>query len=241
MLFSSVVRLFKKHSITVCGMKGTGKDLLTGNVIVRRNVPYVSNMNYGGDYYKLDFNDLQMSGNTYKNLIDGDIIPYDYPYPPGADIYVSDAGIYLPSQYCNELNKRYPSLPMFAALSRQIGHDTRFHCNTQNLNRLWDKLREHSDFYITCRRCWYLGGLVIQWITIYDKMQSCIDRVQPCRVRVPLLNKEARVQAQIYRDKFFNQHGTVENHILIYFNRSEHDTYFFGKLFKKGGKKNENS
>ena len=233
MLFSSIVNLFKKGNVCVTGLRGRGKDLLFGNVIARRNEEYVSNLDYSGSFNKLDINKLLVSGNNYKSLLDGNIRRYVYPYPSGSDVYISDAGIYFPSQYCNELNKLYGAFATYMALSRQLSHNN-VHINVQNLNRVWDKIREQSDIYITCRRCWYLGGLVIQWITIYDKMQSCIDRVQPCRVRVPLFNKEAKIQAQIYKDKFFNQHGTVENKLLIYFNKSSHDTYYFEKLFKDG-------
>ena len=235
MLFSSIVRLFKDGNVCVTGLRGKGKDLLMGNVIARRNEEYVSNLDYGGAFNRVDFSKLLVANNTYINLLDDSINYYEYPYPDGSDVYVSDAGIYFPSQYCNELNKRYGAFATYMALSRQLSHNN-VHINAQNLNRVWDKIREQSGIYITCRRCWYIFGLVIQWITIYDKMQSCIDRVQPCRIRVPLLNKEARVQAQIYRDKFFNQYGNVTNHILIYVNKSGHDTYYFEKLFKEGKK-----
>lgn len=235
MLFSSIVKLFKEGNVCVTGLRGKGKDLLMGNVIARRNEEYVSNLDYGCSYNKLSISKLLLSGNTYLNLINGNVAYYAYPYSMGSDVYISDAGVYFPSQHCNELNKRYDGLAAYMALSRQVSHNN-VHINAQNLNRVWDKIREQSGIYITCRRCWYICGLVIQWITIYDKMQSCIDRVKPCRVNVPLFNKEAKVQAQIYRDKFFNQHGTVENHILIYFNKSSHDTYYFEKLFKEGYK-----
>ena len=233
MFFSSIIRLFKKGNVCVTGLRGKGKDLLMGNVIARRNEEYVSNLDYGGSFNELDVSKLLVSGNTYNNLLDGRIRYYEYPYPSGSDVYVSDAGIYFPSQYCNELNKKYGSFATYMALSRQLSHNN-VHVNAQNLNRVWDKIREQSDTYITCRRCWYICGLVIQWITIYDKMQSCIDRVKPCRITVPLFNKEAKMSAKIYRDNFFNQHGTVENRILIYFNKSSHNTYYFEDLFKEG-------
>ena len=82
-----------------------------------------------------------------------------------------------------------------------------------------------------------MWGLVIQFITIYDKYDSCVNRVSPCRVRVPILgNPVAKMQARTYYDNFFNQHGLVQNKLLIYFNKSSHDTYYFEKLLA-GGKK----
>lgn len=235
MLFHSIVKLFKDGNVCVCGLRGKGKDVLFGNVIARRDSPYVSNMNYGGEHHLLDFDKLNCGKNTYDDFINNTIKHYEYPYPEGSDIYLSDAGIYLPAQYTNELNKKYPYLPTYAALSRQISHNN-FHFNAQNLNRVWDKFREQSATYIMCRQCFVIFGFVIQFITIYDKYDSAVNRVKPCRVTVPIFNKEAKIHAKIYRDDFFNKHGKVENHILIYRHKSEHDSFYFEKLLKEGVK-----
>lgn len=225
----SIVRLFNKGNVCVTGLRGTGKDVLFGNVIARRGEPYISNLDYGGDYYQVDLTKLNCGGNVYSNFISGDVHKYDYPYPVGADVYLSDAGIYFPSQYQGELCKRYGSMATHQALTRQVSKNN-FHINTQNLNRCWDKIREQSDTYIRCRWCKVIFGIVFQGITLYDKAESCQSRVRPCRVRVPLFNKEAQTQAQIYRDTFYNQHGEVKNKLLIYRNKSKHDTLYFGRL-----------
>lgn len=232
---NKIKRMFKNGNVCVTGLRGKGKDLLFGNVIARRNEPYVSNLDYGYQFQEADFKLLDCGGNVYYNFIEGNIQFYEFPYIDGSDVYVSDAGIYFPSQYCNELNKKYGSMPTYQALSRQVSHNN-FHVNAQNLNRVWDKIREQSDTYIRCTRCIYLFGLVIQFITIYDKAESCVNRVRPCRVHVPFFNREARVNAQIYRDNFYNTHGNVTNHMLIYRNKSKHDTYYFEKLLKEGEK-----
>lgn len=65
---------------------------------------------------------------------------YEYPYPDGTDIYIADAGIYFPSQFCNELNRDYKYFPTFMALTRHLG-EANVHFNVQNLNRVWDKIR----------------------------------------------------------------------------------------------------
>lgn len=239
MLFRKIVSLFEEGNVCVTGLRGTGKDVLTGNVIARRKKDYVSNLDYtsGLNYHKLDFNKIDLGCNTYDNLITGTVHKYVYPYPMGSDIYVSDVGIYLPAQYCNELNKKYPYLSTYMALSRQVSRNN-FHINVQNLPRCYDKIREQSDIYIRCR---YVNkflmrfGIVLQKITIYDKYQSCVDRVEPCRIRVPIsLNGVVRQNADLYLDKFFNTYGSVKNHWLLYINKSKHDTYYFEKLFKGG-------
>lgn len=240
MRFSHIIKLFRDGNVCVCGLRGTGKDVLMGNVIARRKKPYVSNLDYtnGKNYQVLDFQMLDMGKNTYKELISGNVNFYEYPYALGSDVYISDAGIYMPAQYCNELNRDYKHLPIYFALSRQVSHNN-IHVNVQHLARVWDKVREQSDIYIRCRKCIVLfGKIVIQRITLYDKYQSCLDRVEPCRITVPLMAKrEVKQNAQIYLDKFRNTYGRIRTRTLVYINKSKHDTYYFEILFKGGVKK----
>ena len=82
------------------------------------------------------------------------------------------------------------------------------------------------------------GKIVIQKITLYDKYQSALDRVEPCRITVPLLAKrEVKQNAQIYLDKFRNTYGMVRNGLLIYINKSTYDTHHFERLFAEGQRK----
>ena len=235
MRFKKVVKMFEKGNVCVTGLRGTGKDLLMSNVVVRRDLPYVSNIDYGGFYAPLRLSLINLGENTYKDFINGTVKHYEFPYPKGSDIYVSDAGVYFPSQYCNELNRDFKYVPGYLALCRQVSHNN-FHINVQNLNRAWDKIREQSDTYIMCRGCLYIPfvKIVIQLITVYDKYESCVNRVKPCRVRSPFLNAQARSTVDVYRDNFFNTHGSVKNRILIYRNKSSYDTYHFEKLLKEG-------
>lgn len=242
MSLKKIVNLFETRSVSVCGEKGTGKDVLFGNVVNRINKPYASNLDYSKSdlFIPLDFKVMRLNGNNYENIVAGVVRPYVYPYPEGTDIFISDAGVYFPSQYCSELNKKYPELPLFMSLSRQIGTDAKVHFNCQVLNRVWDKIREHScDTYIMCNWCYVLfGKITFQIITEYDKYESCLARVKPCRVRRPLtMNAQARMMADTYLDNFYNTHGKVKRHFLIYWNKSKHDTYYFKKFFENGGVK----
>lgn len=235
--FNYIKSLFKKHSCAVVGMKGSGKDVLMGNVVARRRLPYASNCNYGYDFHKFEYDAVDLRC-TYKDIVKGKIPFYEYPYPSKCDIYLSDCGVYFPSQFCNELNRDYKSFPIFLALSRQLGDDVKVHTNCQYIGRVWDKLREQQDMYIYCE--WICKpllkiGLAVQSVIVYDKYESCANRVKPCRVRVPLLGKD-RMNALIYCDDFYNKHGSVKRHLLIYRNLSKHDSSFFKKLFKEGKK-----
>lgn len=235
-----IIKMFESGNVCITGLRGTGKDLLTSNIIVRRNEPYVANIDYtkGVNYQTLDFNLLDIGKTNYKDFINGIVNYYEYPYIIGSDIYISDVGVYFPSQYCNELNRDYKHFALYQALTRQVSHNN-IHINVQNLNRAWDKIREQSDIYIRCNNCIVIGKLVIQSITIYDKYDSAVNRVKPCRISVPLFaDKITKQNAKIYIDNFINQHGMVKNKLLIYINKSNYDTYHFEKLLK-GGKEND--
>lgn len=114
MRFRKIVKMFEKGSVCVVGMRGTGKDMLIGNVVARRKKVYYSNVDYNAPkspYKPLKYTDMCLGGNTYKNLLEGKIKPYKCPFEEGSDIYISDIGVLFPAQYCNELNRDYSSIP----------------------------------------------------------------------------------------------------------------------------------
>lgn len=235
MRFKKIRKLFENGNVCVCGLRGKGKDMLLANVIMRRKLPYLSNMDYGGKYMPLDLNTLDCGHNTYDNFINGKIRKYQFQYPDETDIYISDAGIYFPSQYCNELNKKYPHFATFQALTRQIGQ-CNFHVNVQNLNRVWDKIREQSDTYILCLNCTVLfkGRLVFQRIRIYDMYESAANRVRPLRLSAPLTNKEAKATIKTAKEKYEAEHGKIRTAWLLYTNKSKYDTRYFKQLLASG-------
>lgn len=228
-----ILKLFDSGNVCVVGLRGCGKDMLFANVVARRKQPYISNTDYHckkSPFMKLSFDRLNIK-NNYKNFISGEIVPYDYPYPEKCDIYIGDCGIYLPSQYCNELNKLYPEFPAFYALSRHIA-DCNVHFNVQNLNRVWDKLREQSDIYIRTTSCKVVRKWVFQSVVVYDKYQSCVDRVEPFKpTPCPLFGKEARAIVQQTnaeaKRRYFELYGNVKRYLLIYKNKSKYDTRLF--------------
>lgn len=235
MKIKKIVKLFENGNVCVVGLRGKGKDMLMSNVVARRNKPYISNINYGGDFIEFDYNYINMNGNTYRNLLEHNVKKYEYIFDDGTDIYLSDCGIYYPSQYCNELNKYYPSIPVFQALSRHLGQ-CNFHINVQNLNRVWDKIREQSDTYIACNFCKVLfGKIVIQRITLYDKYESACSRVKPNRIKLGMFDVgEKKLHKQMYIDTFENNNGKVESRLLVYINKSNYDTYHFKEVFANG-------
>lgn len=227
-----IIKLFEAGNVCVCGLRGRGKDMLFANVAVRRGLPYVANIDYGGDHIHFDPLNYTCGGNTYDNFIDGNIRPYIYPHEDGTDIYVSDAGIYFPAQYCKELNKKYGFLSTFMALSRQLG-ECNFHFNVQNLNRVWDKIREQSDIYIMCNICKvFFGKWVLQRVTVYEKYESAVDRVPPYRAPRIRLNNDRKLNLAMEKQRYRTAHGDIKVYTLLYRNKSTYDTRQFKKILE---------
>lgn len=237
-----LIKKFEKGNVMVTGEKGSGKDVMFGNVIARIKRPYISNCDFTKDdrYIPIDFSKLTVGYNDYRNFIAGTVKYYEYPYPDGYHIWISDAGNYLPSHYCSQLDKAYPYLPTLFSLIRQLG-DCQIHTNSQAFERVWNKLREQgSDCFIRCDKCTVLfGKIVIASYYLYDKAESCQARVKPCRISMPLFaNREQRLQIKMYLDKFYNQYGTVQKRFYICWNKSKHDSRFFKEVLKNGKKIN---
>lgn len=227
-----IIKLFKSGNVCVFGLRGRGKDMLMANVVVRRKLPYVSNVNYCDGFFPLELKEFDCGENTYDNFITGRIKPYQYPYADGVDLYISDVGVYFPSQYCNELNKKYGYFTTFMALSRQLG-ECNVHFNVQNLNRAWDKLREQSDIYICCNWCKVLfGKLVIQKVTIYEKYESAVARIPPYRPPKVSLNQDRKLQVLMQKQSYRVSHGEIKPRLLIYWNKSCYDTRVFKSMME---------
>lgn len=224
-----IIKLFEEGNVSVCGLRGKGKDMLFANVVMRRKKPYISNTNYGGEHIPFEPHVLNCR-NIYRNFLTGRINRYEYPFDDGVDIYLADGGVYMPSQYQGELCKDYGHIPVYMAISRHLG-DCNFHYNVQNLNRMWDKIREQSDTYIRCVGCKVLfGKIVLQKVIIYEKYESAVNRVPPFRLRRPLINP-TRLQAwEIQKQNYEISHGSVKPRFLIYINRSKYNTRIFKEM-----------
>lgn len=229
-----VIDLFDNGNVCVTGLRGKGKDMLMANVVARRNIPYVANIDYTDDYIPFELSNFDCGKNDYRNFINGDIKPYTFPYEDGTDLYISDVGVYFPSQYCNELNRDYKYFPTFMALSRQIG-ECNVHINVQNLNRAWDKIREQSDTYIRCTFCKVILGYVLQIVIVYDLYDSCVQRVKPFGIVPPLLaSRDMRLQVELEKERYEQKFGKVERKILIYKNKSNYNTREFKNKLENG-------
>ena len=231
-----VVRLFENSSVCVGGARGTGKDMLFNYVISRRKLSYISNVEYSSsgssseaslrDFKRIPFDPLvqwSVGGNTSRSFISGSLVPYSYPFDDGIDYYISDGGIYFPSQEFSFLNSSYPSFPVFQALARHLG-DCNIHVNVQSFNRLWDKIREQFETYILCLSCHVLfGRYVFQRVRIYDRYQSAVDHVRP-------MKRHFGRSSKIEFDKFCASYGDIRSKFLVYRLSKKYDSRRFKSL-----------
>lgn len=238
-LVSSKKFLVAKHEANNCmifGEKGHGKDLLTQCVIKHINRDYFSNNFYGeagknkkmkGHFHKIALADLTVAPNTFNNLIRDNIFVINKKINlEGHHVYISDCGIYLPSTEDNQLNRLYPSLPILYATVRHL-YGCNIHLNTQNLGRVWLKLREQADSYFYVSWTLRLFGLFLTKYTYYSRYESAEKRISPMS-RVGLINQYNRALIVEYEAL----HGQVRNGFVL--QRKKHlyyDTRHFHKMF----------
>lgn len=227
----------QRYNMSISGMKGTGKDVLVGNMLARYSKGYVSNIDYTNDerYTPLDLTAYNVPTTT-QELLSG-VIVHTYEIPKhldGKEVWISDAGCYLPSHEDKYLSKDYAGLPKCFALSRQIIGAT-MHYNSQQDGRVWLKLREQSEYYVRCNRCTFIGKLVILTLTTYTKRESVDANVPPYPVKRPLLlspRDNAGMAWELDKARYDITYGEVKRHTLVFFNKSKHNTYQFRNLLK---------
>lgn len=229
---------FDKGNVIVVGLRGTGKDTTFSGVTSLCD-GYISNTDYKhtkSKYNYLDINKLNIN-NTYHNFITNDINYYEYPYEEKQDIFIADLGAYFPSQYSSDLDKKYGSFAIFQALSRHLGA-CNIHGNCQNLNRIWNKLREQADIYLKCLKTTSIGRLVITRYRYYENYDSCVNNVKPFRMVKPkLTDRNSVTQYNIYKDGYINTHGVIKDFTIIAIRKGNYDTRIFKTMLLNGKKK----
>lgn len=194
---------FISGNIIVAGKKGNGKDLLFNYVINARKSKCKSNIQYndalcekaGLDYLLLkDENEKQL---TYNDFLQGKFKTINKKIEECKDYYISDAGVWLPSQNQSELCKQFPSLPITYALSRHLAR-MNIHANTQNLNRVWDKLREQADGYFIVRKTVKIACFFFTKLTYYDDYERALHNLRPFHANKLLSSKEKRALQEQY-------------------------------------------
>jgi len=213
-----LINEFSRCNVIVYGKKGTGKDLIFAHVIDLRGQLHYANMAYDCNTDVITLNEVSVGDNTYAEVIADNVIKITAAFELGCDIYISDAGIYLPSQYHKDLDKHYKSMPLLYATSRQL-YCNNIHANVQNLGRLWDKLREQADSYIRCRETTERGKYLYVRLISYEEYNAAARNLLPCN------------------DKQFRAtNGDIRERVIrIPKNRIQYDTYYFRSIFIDDG------
>jgi hypothetical protein len=188
---------FDNGNVIVYGAKGKGKDLLFQKRIYMKKKKYLSNISYGYKGEILEVKNLNVDPNTYENFINGDITKCEKNEEyENVDYYLSDGGIFLPCQYDYLLHKKYPSFPIYYALSRHL-YNSNIHVNCQALSRVWKAIREQADRFIKCEKVIKLPFILICKIRMYDKYESALNNLLP--MKTTLANKYSKALVEQYK------------------------------------------
>lgn len=229
-----IIRMFRDGNVIVAGHKGHGKDLLFQYVISRRekdgeihaaNIKYTDNTKVRPiSFYALQYNGI-------KNFVSGHFVREDKRFTEKEDYYISDVGNALPAQYSSKLDKEYPTFPIVYSLSRHLAQ-LNIHCNSQNFERVWNKLREQADYYMWCE--WakvFFGKIAIQRVVIYNEYKSAVNHIQPYKcyrfLGIMPPSKEDRAHANTHNA----QYGTIRRYTFWHILPKQHyDTRAYHKL-----------
>lgn len=216
---------FKNSNVIVFGKKGSGKDIVF-NYITNTRKKYYTNVPYTNKNYELITpNDLKLGLNTFESMLHQSIEKIDWRFDEKIDFFISDCGIYLPSQYDSVLHKNYKGLPLFYALSRHIGlHNV--HCNTQNLERIWKALREQADIYIKCLYTIKLPFFLVVKYRTYDKYSSAQQDIRLCTGGLLTTPAEIKVQNA-------NVGEIKERFIILSKHKTKYNSRYFKDIFIK--------
>lgn len=210
MNYKFLIKQFDRFNIIVFGKKGTGKDLFFQSIIAKRKKPYYSNITYGYDQLKnISVGDISVAPNTFDNSLENNFVKVPVVFEEKVDFFISDGGIYLPSQYDSSIDKKYPSMFIFYVLIRHL-YNSNIHINYNgSITRLYKKLREQADGYIKMRRSIRIFGYMIMLGTHYDKYESAEQSLLP--LKVAMLNKYSKAEALLYNA----QNGGIKDFFLI--------------------------
>lgn len=217
---------FRRGNVIVFGKKGKGKDLLFQTIICDQKKDYYSNITYGYKFHHIDLKELELEGNTFHNFINGTIKKVDpskYPFEE-RDIYISEGGLLLPSQYDTILHKTYPSLPISYALSRHLWNNN-IHYNSQSLERAWKALREQADYFVMCRGVIKLPFFLVIKTREFDKYETAKANILP--MKNLMFNKFDKALVAQHKATY----GLIKDgFVIIRKNKIRYDTRYFKKL-----------
>lgn len=222
-----LLQAFQEGNVIVFGKKGKGKDCIFNKVIDSRQENCYSNIQFNKELCTIKpIKALSVEPNTYVDLLEDKVKIIPKTLKEETDFYISDGGIYLPSQYSNALCKLYPSLPIYYALSRHLTNSN-IHINTQYLGRVWDKLREQADRYIRADGTKKIFGFLITKYTYYEKYDTAMQGIEPYVATGLFTSSESRAE----REKHLATYGIIANgYIIQHKSKIHYDSRYFHKV-----------
>lgn len=219
-----IVNAFEDGNVIVFGKKGKGKDLIFNKVINTRGKNCYSNIQFNKEYCTIkSIKEFSVEPNTFESLLEDKVKIIPKNLKEETDYYISDGGIFLPSQYSNILCKNYPSLPIYYALSRHLTNSN-IHINTQYLGRVWDKLREQADKYIKADGTKCIFGFLITKFVYYEKYDTAMSNVSPYKSTGLFKSSESRAE----EEKHLATYGEIkEGYIIQHKRRAVYDSRYF--------------
>lgn len=216
---------FKSSNVIVTGKQGRAKDVLFSWVINKRKEEHLSNIVYNEYTQKIALKDFELTHNDYKTFISGKVNLETKKDFENKDFYISDGGVYLPSQMDSILHKEYKSLPIAYALERQL-YNAHIHVNCQCLERLWKALREQADYYVHMRKKpLILPHFLVVFTREYDKYESAKQLLLP--LGTLMFNKYSKAQKKQYD----STNGFIKDGLIIIPKRIlKYDTREFHKI-----------
>lgn len=214
----TVVKCFEDGNVLVYGLKGDGKDVTFNKVINYRKKNCYANVLYNKEYcVERSIEEFSIEPNTFESFVSGDFTIVKKNNKENTDFYISDAGACLPSQLNNILIKKYPSFPAYYALVRHLTNSN-IHMNSQNLMRVWDKLREHTAYFIRACGTKKLFNMLITRLVIYDNIDAAKAKLEPYKATGLIKRAESRAN----EEQFKAQNGRVEEVYICQFTKNIH-------------------
>lgn len=224
-----------------------------------RNPLYLSNVNYGYGGLVIDIKELEIINKKsglpvkYSDIVDGSYKDMEFEKIhkyEGLDFFLSDVQTGLPNTEHNQLDKLYPWLPVFFALSGQL-YNMLIIINSQEFERPWIKLRGQQDKYYRAiktipfnksfvqKYIWneipILKNYIFIKVRAYTELQSAQQNILPFNA-MGLVNEGSKhlvlTAGQATKEQFEATYGEIkERTICINKKHIRYDSRIFHKYF----------
>lgn len=225
-----LLRLFKTGSNMTIGFKGCGKDLCFQKIIAKTKTKVYANIDYGFGTEVRPIKDINVGDNTFLNFLNDDVQPFDTNLRQNIPFFISDGGIFLPSQEDNVLTKKYKGLPIACAISRHIWNN-QIHVNVQRIGRLWIKLREQQDWFLKAIGVVNLTKIhlgIFAKYRYYQKYESAEAGILPLRISANSILTKQEVSER--KKEFDSMNGVIYEFWIWVSNKElKYDSRYFSR------------